>query len=314
MASNLAQAQPTMAFQWDVRTSAPGTLATGNNAGAEAAVASLSPAVYDFLNFTDPQTNGGGPGRFGADLPFATDTGVDDNNFAVSATGDLVILTAGEYLLGFEGDDGGYLEIAGAPGAGFSRIVENATGAATIQSVNGGTNNRLNTDVPTGNSRTVGQIYLPAGEYTLKTLFFEIGGGAYYEVYGSAYSTAPINFNKASSLTLLKADASYPPGIPTVTLDAISSPALVSKPTVDLSGALPAYSFGAGNSFSVTFASSPGLVYSLEYSTDLVNWSKAGAAYGSAGATTTISGLLTGLPSPLQANAPRIFFRVNGAY
>ncbi len=170
--------------QWAVFTSAPGADgAIDSVATAEAAIAGSgqnSVTAADAINFNDPQS--GGPGRIGGDTPFATDTGADDNDFAAFAVGNLLIPADGTYLFGFQGDDGGYLRILGET---FTSLVENATGLAVIDE--GG--QRILCDCLTGNSSTVGEIFLTAGTYQIETLFFERGGGAYWEVFTSGPDT-----------------------------------------------------------------------------------------------------------------------------
>lgn len=310
LASNTVLIQPSVESQWTVEYASSGT-ALSNNASAEALLSGASSGLYDLLNFNDPQS--GGPGRFPGDVAWPGDTAADDNNFAMRATGYLHIEQEGDYLLGFEGDDGGFLEISGSA-TGFTSLVENATGAGTIQSTGIYTNNRLNTDVPTGNSRTTGRIHLIPGDYPITVLFFEIGGGAYWEVYGSAVSLNSVTFAKGTNLALLRYDASYPAGIPTFTPDNLSSPALTAQPTSDLSLALASFSFGSGDNYSISFPSTQGLSYKLEYSTDLVTWNSAGAVYGGPGASTTFNGLLTELSPPLPATAARVYWRVTGLY
>jgi hypothetical protein len=127
------------------------------------------------INFNDPQS--GGPGRIPGDVAFPIDTAADDEDFAISFSGTLVVNKAGTYHIGFQGDDGGYLRI---PGQAFSAIVENATNLGVIDEAGA----RIYCDCLTGNSSMVGEIFLSVGEYAIDGLFFERGGGAYFEVFG----------------------------------------------------------------------------------------------------------------------------------
>lgn len=84
---------------------------------------------------------------------------------------------------------------------------------------------------------------------------------------------------------------------------------LVTAP-VDISS----FTTGPGAAFSLTFASSPGASYRVQYSEDLIDW----ATYspnltGAPGATTTFSGTLTQsfLPGLSVDSPPRVYFRVN---
>jgi len=103
---------------------------------------------------------------------------VNDEDFAGFASAKLNIPVDGIYRFGFQGDDGGYLRI---PGGTFTSIVENATGNAVIDE--GGA--RINCDCLTGNSRTIGEIFLTAGVHDIEALFLERGGGNYWEVFAS---------------------------------------------------------------------------------------------------------------------------------
>ena len=320
MANPQTYYQPVMESQWQVQSTAAGAIPASpqpNIVITEGIIAGATQFPWDVVNFTDPQTNGAGPGRFGADSNWQNNTGADDNYYGIKATGYIHISQEGDYLLGFDGDDGGYLEILGAS---FSSITENSTGAGTIVSTSGGTNNRLNTDVPTGSSRTTGRIHLVADDYQVNTLMYEIGGGSFFEVYGSAVagSSACITPAKSVPLTLLRYSAGYDfnnlATIPNVIIDTISSPGLTAKPTADLSLGLTTFSFGAGDSFSLTFPSASGLGYTVEYSTDLTAWYKAGGLYGGAGATSTFNGALSDLNPPLPANAQRVYWRIVGLY
>ena len=288
-----------------------------NLSGVAAAIAGQPQVDYAVVNFTDPQTNGAGPGRFGGDSNWYNNTGGDDNNYAISATGYLHIETTGLYRLGYDGDDGSDLIISGA-GAGFISIVENDTGAGVIEDFGGGTRNRLKTDVPTGQSRTSAIIQLVGpSDYPITTNMFEIGGGSWFEVFGSAQGAGGTAITPAKAnagLVLLRSDPSYPGAIPTVAPDTISSPALSAQPSANLSLGVVTFSAGAGDAYSIGFPSTPGLPYKIEYSTDLVAWYKAGVGYGAAGASTTFAGNLTELTPPLPANARRVYWRVVGLY
>ena len=122
----------------------------------------------------DPQS--GGPGTFPGDTPFPGNTDADDDDFGIRATATLVIPTTGEYQLGFRGDDGGQLTVAGQA---FKEIL--ASNVPDNAMIDGDT---LVADVPTGNSNTVASIDLEAGTYDIEFVAFERGGGAYFEVYG----------------------------------------------------------------------------------------------------------------------------------
>lgn len=128
---------PSMVGNWTVlstlpagltQVSIPGADAAVNAAVAEDAVAATS--SWDQINFTDPGF--GGTGRIPGDVPWPRDgVGLDDNRYAMRMSGTLRIPESGEYLIGFQGDDGTKLTIGGSH-SGFSALTENATGAGVI--------------------------------------------------------------------------------------------------------------------------------------------------------------------------------------
>ena len=179
---------------WNVTTSnptaAPGTGTLTTIAAARAALTATGTTINGVgaVNYNDPQS--GGPGSVGGDVPFPKDTGADDDDYAMLASGTLHIDVADTYRIGFQSDDGGYLRITGVganPGTVDNwTIVENATGLAYVADLNGlatPEGDTLWADVLTGNSRTVGDVFLTPGDYAIESLFFERGGGSYFEVF-----------------------------------------------------------------------------------------------------------------------------------
>lgn len=159
---------------WTVEYSAPGGSGLNSIANAEAELAGASTVSnVPRIQYRDPQAGGGGSI---CSLPFPQDTPADDEDFAIRATAQLAIPADGTYHIGFQGDDGGYLQIEGQTWDGG--IIENDEGSPVV---NG---DRIEFDANTGNSRTVGAITLTAGTYTIRTLFWERGGGAYHWVFG----------------------------------------------------------------------------------------------------------------------------------
>lgn len=315
--------ESSVALVVDDQNPAPATwLSADGEAAIDATLANPSaPAaktsVWNSINFNDPQS--GGPGSIAGDVPWPLNTSADDNYFAMRATANLTITTEGDYYLGFQGDDGGNLSIRGSgstPNPSFDAIVETATTAAVIDEDGlGGALNRLNTDVPTGNSRTVGRIHLVPGTYQLRALMFEIGGGAFWEVFGG--------------------DAYAPPFLPTYPLLARGgAPAVVQPAGLRLvdpeAGTAPPlvltnFSFNpATGAFSLTVASTPGSNYALDYTTGMqpagtppsaAKWTVAPgfASVPATGASTTISGNISALLSAnggLLPNGTVCFFRV----
>lgn len=160
---------------WTVEYDAPGGAQLNSIADTEAAlVGAPSVAGVSAINYRDPDDQGGAQG---CSIAFPQDTpGAADDDFGIRATAQLVIPTTGTYQFGFAGDDGGYLQIEGQT---WDRIV--STTDANVGRING---DRIQFDANTGNSRTVGEITLAAGTYTIRALFWERGGGAWFWVFG----------------------------------------------------------------------------------------------------------------------------------
>ena len=306
---------PGMAGPWSVETSLPDTAAgtLGSIAAAEALLDSdKTTTTWPLLNFTDPEA--GANGSFTPNNPFPRNTAADDNNYAMRATGSLVITQAGVYNLGFQGDDGGYMDISGPGNPVWTSVVESnhLAQAVLTESVPGsGINNRLQVEVGTGNSRTIANITLAAGTYTIKTLVFEGGGGSWWEVIGAKAPVSP-GFN-------------YPLLVqgPGSTLTDFNLLVLVAPASAE---SIPVTNFTFNpttGAYSLTFVSTAGSNYQLEYSTAMeagaagtpVKWNIApGAPTAGAAGTTTISGNISSLQPAgggvLPVGAPRTFLRV----
>lgn len=300
---------------WSVETSLPDTAAgsLGTIAAAEALLdADKTTTTWPLLNFTDPEA--GADGSFTPNNPFPRNTGADDNNYAMRATGNLVITEAGEYNLGFQGDDGGYMDISGPGNPVWNSVLESnhPVEAVLTEAVPGsGINNRIQVEVGTGNSRTIANVTLAAGTYTIKTLVFEGGGGSWWEVIGSKAPVAT-GFN-------------YPllvegPGSTVTDPDVL---ALVAPAAPE---AIPVTNFtynSTTGAYSLTFVSTAGSNYQLEYSTAMEagaagtpeKWNIApGAPTAGAAGTTTINGNISSLQPAgggvLPVGAARTFLRV----
>ena len=137
-----------------------------------------SGTIYDgtapILDFTDPDTNGsGGPILGGTPMPFLSDTaGVDDDNIMVSAKGRIKVVEPGDYTLQVRSDDGFALKVNGAS---FSSV----SGGGQLDRFDPST---MLFAAGTGDANTRGVINLAAGEYDVEFVWWEGGGGAYYEV------------------------------------------------------------------------------------------------------------------------------------
>ena len=127
---------PSIVGDWTVESTLPGAT-VGSIASAKSSIdaavatdAAAATSTWPVINFTDPGF--GGTGRIAGDSPWPRDTsGVDDNNYAMRMTATLRIPEDGNYLFGFQGDDGSELTIGGETEA-FSAIVENATGSTSF--------------------------------------------------------------------------------------------------------------------------------------------------------------------------------------
>jgi Concanavalin A-like lectin/glucanases superfamily len=307
---------------WTVESSTPGrpefvfTIA-GAEAAIDATLADVTaPAaktsIWPIINFDDPQSGGGG--NLNPNNAWPLNTSADDNNYAMRATATLNITSAGTYNLGFQGDDGGYMDITGPGNPVWSSILEtNHPAEATLtEAVPGsGLNNRLRVEVGTGNSRTLGTINLAVGSYTIKTLMYEGTGGSWWEIIGAKAPAEP-----QLPYPLLQAG-------PDRTVTFADVLLLVAPPAPET---IPVTNFTynpATGAFSLTFVSTASVNYQLEYSTTMEGgaagtpekWNIAPGlpTAGAAGTTTitgNISGLQTGAGGVLPAGAPRAFLRV----
>ncbi|MES2707366.1 MAG: LamG-like jellyroll fold domain-containing protein [Verrucomicrobiota bacterium] len=113
----------------------------------------------------------------------------------------------------------------------------------------------MTTDFATGDSSTVGRIFLNPGDYPITATFWEDAGGSYFEVFA-----APDDGSAFKAL-------SRPPGSPGLAL----VPGTTATPTapVILGGGL---TLNANKTLSLSFASIAGNTYALEVSTDLITW------------------------------------------
>lgn len=204
---------------WTVEYDAPGGAQLNNIAEAEASLVG-APTVtgVSAINYQDPD-GGGGPG---CSVAFPQDiAGAADDDFAIRATAQLVIPRDGTYHFGFAGDDGGYLQIEGQT---WSSIVETTDPNRGI--ING---DRIQFDVNTGNSRTIGAINLAAGTYTIRALFWERGGGAWFWVFGRELGSAGYSVLSANNSPIVpNAGVFIAPCTPKPTIAISRTPAGVS--------------------------------------------------------------------------------------
>lgn len=277
-------------------------------AGAEAAInATLAdgtaPAAkvstWDTINFLDPEA--GQAGGFTPNNTWPLNTSGADDNYAMRATATLTISAPGNYILGYQGDDGGYMTIEGPGNPQWNAIVfSNHPAEAMIveDTAGSGIFNRMQTEVGSGDSRTLGRVNLAAGSYTLRTLVYEGGGGSWWEVIGGSdtgsYSGA------GASVPLLSR------GAPQTVVD--TGLALVRATAGNLGIAAFTTTGNPVSSVGLTFSSQDNLTYGIEASTTLVGWTVVASGIdgqaGSTASTVNISAF------PAFFGQPRVFFRV----
>ena len=166
---------------WQVTGSAPFGIPPVQN--IEQGLAELdSPNVaagnFDAVNFADPESDRFGAGNFLGDVPFPSNTQLNDEDFAILAEATLVVPEDDVYDIGFLSDDGAFLQITGAT---FDELIIDATGNAT-----GIGTDTISCDCLTADSHTVARVNLPAGEYPIRAFLFERSGSAHIEVFGGA--------------------------------------------------------------------------------------------------------------------------------
>ncbi len=264
--------------------------------------------TWDRLDFRD--LPGGSQGSFTAtSTAFPFDTTAADTYYANRATATLEITEAGDYHLGFQGDDGGYLQIDAitGPPAQWTDIYESLLPAvAAIVDAEGGTRNRLQVDTGTGNSRTLGRITLGVGTYALKTLVFQGTGGSWWEVIG-AKATDISNFSYPLLARNGPATTEITPGLQ-----------LLAQVEVVGDGGFIVTDFTTSgtpiNSAGFNFGTEAGADYSIEVSTDLANWTPVTATItdngnGTSSAVIDFTGQTVNGSEPLIGQA-KLFIRV----
>ncbi|MES2707337.1 MAG: LamG-like jellyroll fold domain-containing protein [Verrucomicrobiota bacterium] len=292
---------------WTVKATAPGAVAAPIGiASAEDALSAVTATTnWDSINFNDPETNGNS-GAFPGDQPWPGNTGADDNNYAIQAKGDMIIAEEGDYVLGFRGDDGGYLTITGTGGLAtpsFDAIVVNYTNLSVIGD-DGGTGNSLRCEAFTGDSHTLGRVHLKAGAYHVKTLQFENNNGSWFEVLGGR----PLPDGQVYNTTL----------VPLLAKGGAAS-AVIDQAGIQLAGSaspgavIPVTNFAklANGTFTLTLTSEPGAAYVLKKTTNVSTgpWIPEIDNIAATGASTTVTGTVGGKFFQDPAS-PRLFFRV----
>jgi hypothetical protein len=305
---------------WTVESSIPGLNQFANSiAGADSRIThtqelaendpiwaslGLNPAnrvtTWPQIDFHDPQD--GPQGGFTPTSPWPLDTGNPDNDYAVRATGNIVITQAGYYHLGFQGDDGGYMYLYGA-GGNADPVIESIVHTNHIQQAvigvapGSSVNNAIRVEVGTGNSRTIVRTYLETGEYQIRTLFWEGGGGSWWEVVGGSAAPGynyPLLSTTSGSATLnsgltLVAQTGLDPNDPNFAINGI---ALTGNPV---------------SSVSFNIVTQAGGSYTVQGSTDLLEWITLDTDVEATDDSTPFSVNLADFP---QLNGqPKVFFR-----
>jgi len=162
--------------QWGIReVRNNGTL--NNIYDAVASIQSGTGTIFDgyaqTVNHNDPQAAGGG-GYFGnaSKAPFLSNTAGDDGNIAFIARSSVIIPADGTYTFGFRSDDGAMLKL---DGASFTRRWGGGLAVGDTLVYPG----------PTGDSNTGGATFLTAGAHDIEFIYFELGGGAYLELWAA---------------------------------------------------------------------------------------------------------------------------------
>jgi hypothetical protein len=274
----------------------PGTNIANHEIWLTANGVTTDPTTRDTVNERDPQsptTDAGIPN--GRDIWRQTTN--DDNYLDEGFDANLVIPAAGTYSLGWQGDDGGFIEIHNLPaGVEFSSRFE-AMAVLTpsvANAANGTVNGRIQLAVGGGNTRTISRVTFPddgsvtyPATYPIKSLHFEGTGGCYWEIFAG-----PAN-GYGRMLTLLSRN-----GADAAAADV--SGIQLAGPDIEV----VAVGWAAGPAFSFTFNSVSGVTYTIWRSDDLTNWANQGTITATAATTTYTSG-------PIGAGEPRYFYRAS---
>jgi hypothetical protein len=185
--------------------------------------ASVTNYVSVGINRHDPDTNPGGSGLFAGDVPFASDDlspqGLidgDDNYFVIAATMFLQVDADDDYTFGFSTDDGAQLRIKGAR---FTSSTSIALGNPAVPAHSG---DALSFPANSGNSLTLGVAHLKPGLYEVEFISWELGGGAFSEVFAARGAKTAVD----DSFKLLSPTSFTTP--PTLTVERLGAQVRVS--------------------------------------------------------------------------------------
>ncbi|MBI3869816.1 MAG: hypothetical protein HY299_14935 [Verrucomicrobia bacterium] len=143
----------------------------------------------EVINRSDPDTNPGGAGLFGGDLPYASNNrtpqgllNADDNYFVLAARTTVQIADEDDYTFGFNTDDGGQLRVLGAQFLS-STSLDQAGYVNPANPAHSGDTLRYPGNRPPG--ATLGVTHLKPGAYDVEFIDWELGGGSSSEVFGA---------------------------------------------------------------------------------------------------------------------------------
>ena len=172
---------------FSVRVTSNGNGVVNNIESAEALLSSENPVFgstpFSVLQFADPDDPGNEATAFfdrAASSPFpGGEVGVGEDNFAFEATATFTVPADGFYRFGFNGDDGGFIEITNEVFRNYTITTGNVD-VVNSQLAEG----RIRFDGNTPMSSSAGDIELFTDiEYELRVLFYENAGGAFLEVF-----------------------------------------------------------------------------------------------------------------------------------
>lgn len=170
--------------------------------------------AYATINFSDPESGGGGHGF--PQVPFPGNTAANDDNFAMGARASLVITTPGDYTFCLLNDDGARLRILGT--SGWTVSSPNPYQSSPQVLPDGIQANGWGADV-------FGTVNLAAGTYPMELMYNEIGGDALIGVWG-AYGRHTIFSPLVFSLVGANSGTSVPDSAPF----ALKTPSLATPP------------------------------------------------------------------------------------
>ncbi len=179
-----AEAGVLQSCTWEVRdifrspATALNTLADAEALVADAAATTVASSQL-VINFADPQTSPNGSGYFEGDVPFASNTAADDNDFVTVARTFIRVTEEDDYTFGFSSDDGARLRVFGAAFISSTRL--NAANPANPAH----SGDSLSFPGTTGSSDTLGVCHLRPGVYPVEFLTWDRNAGAYAEVFAA---------------------------------------------------------------------------------------------------------------------------------